>query len=97
LGLSRATQVFITEFGGNLNVPNLNYEQPAGASADNSVACFQGLNDGVVALRQAGFGIRGAFHWHGWLNGDSFSFFEADNKNGSTKVLKVLNECCAAR
>jgi hypothetical protein len=52
------------------------------------------MDDGVSALRLQGAGIKGAFHWHGWQNGDSFSFFEKANKNGSTKVLKVLVDCC---
>ena len=32
---------------------------------------------------------------HGWKNGDSYSFFETSNANGSTKVLKVLADCCS--
>ena len=51
--------------------------------------------DGNVVWRRQ-FGIKGAYHWHGWKNGDSFSFWEDSNKNGSTKVLKVLADCCTA-
>ena len=83
-------RVYITEFGGNLNAQNLNYEQPS--ATDNDVNCLQGLDDGLTALRKKGVGIKGAFHWHGWDNGDSFSFWLPANKNGSTKVLKILSD-----
>lgn len=54
------------------------------------------MDDAVQALRKRGVGIQGAYHWHGWLDGDSFSFFEPANKNGSTKVLRILKDCCAS-
>lgn len=86
-------RIFITEFGGGLNEANLNYEQPSKTSSN--VNCLQGMDDAVSALQSRGVGIKGAFHWHGWKNGDSFSFFEPANKNGSTKVLKILEDCCS--
>ena len=44
----------------------------------------------VAALRRSGAGIRGAVHWHGWDNGDSFDLFESTNENGRAKVLDIL-------
>ena len=83
-------RVYITEFGANLNKQNLDYEQPT--TTDNDVNCLQGLDDGLTSLRRAGVGIKGAFHWHGWNNADSFSFWPPPNKNGSAKVLKILED-----
>ena len=45
-------------------------------------------NDNVVL----GAGVKGAFHWHGWANGDSFGIWDKGNVNGSTKVLKILRD-----
>ena len=74
-------------------MPNRGYEGP---STDNNVNCLQGMDDAVQALRKKGKGIKGAFHWHGWMDGDSFSLFGAGNSNGRAKVLKVLEHCCGA-
>jgi hypothetical protein len=87
-GLSDRT--YITEFGGNLNVPNLNYEQPSTTS--NDVNCLQGIDEALTELRAAGVGVKGAFHWHGWANGDSFSFWDPRNVNGSAKILRILQD-----
>ena len=65
-------------------------------ATDNNVNCLQGMDDAVQALRKKGKGIKGAFHWHGWMDGDSFSLFGAGNSNGRAKVLKVLEHCCGA-
>lgn len=89
-GISNRT--YVTEFGATLNVANLDYEQPAAGSSD--VACLQGMQDAIDALKLSGPGILGAFHWHGWPNGDSFSLPEPANRNGSAKVLKILRQCC---
>ena len=87
-------RVYVTEFGGSLDSANQDYEQPT--TTDNSVNCLQGMDDAVQALRKKGKGIKGAFHWHGWMDGDSFSLFGAGNSNGRAKVLKVLEHCCGA-
>lgn len=86
-------RVLVTEFGGSLDAANTNYEEPT--TTDNNVNCLQGMDDAVKAFRERGAGIQGAYHWHGWLDGDSFSFFEPMNINGSTKVLRILKDCCA--
>eukprot|EP01043_Picozoa_sp_COSAG02_P002345 COSAG02_NODE_54_length_43941_cov_54.857990_21_plen_340_part_00 len=90
-GLPRqiSNRTFITEFGGNLGLSNVKYEQP---STSNDVNCFQGLDDALTALQQDGHGVAGAFHWHGWENGDSFSFWGEGNANGSAKVTKILKD-----
>lgn len=89
-----SSRVYVTEFGGALNVVNnLDYEEK---STDANVNALQGMNDAVVALRDAGHPIAGAFHWHGWNNRDSFDFWAKGNANGSTKVLRILKEANAA-
>ena len=90
-GLSNRT--YVTEFGSALNSPNKDYEQPT--TTDNNVCVLQGMDDAVRALRKKGEGVLGAFHWHGWENGDSFSFFNPGNANGSAGVHRVLQSCCA--
>ena len=89
LPLHISNRTFVTEFGGNLNVPNAKYEQP---SQSNDVNCFQGMDDAVAALKRQGVGVAGAFHWHGWDNGDSFSFWDPRNSNGRAKVTKILKD-----
>ena len=81
-------RVYVTEFGGTLNVANPGYSQP---STDNNVNCLQGMQSAVAALHRRGVGIRGAMHWHGWHNGDTFDFWEPTNKNGQEKVLEILS------
>jgi hypothetical protein len=56
------------------------------------VNCLQGLDDALTALKQQGLGVAGAFHWHGWDNGDAFSFWDKGNANGSAKVAKILKD-----
>merc|ERR1711908_57696 len=91
-----SSRTYITEFGGSLNLPNLNYEEPdSSASGGGDVNCLRGMNDAVVALRRKGSAIKGAFHWHGWNNGDSFDFWAPANRNGSTKVRKILSDAFA--
>jgi len=71
-------------------VANLDYEQPSTSS--NDVNCLQGMDEALTELKAAGVGVKGAFHWHGWANGDAFSFWGPGNVNGSAKVLKILQD-----
>ena len=87
-----ANRTYVTEFGGSLDSNNLDYEQPT--TTDNSVNVVQGMNDAVGVLRGMGQGILGAFHWHGWENGDSFSYFNPKNANGAAGIHRVLQSCC---
>merc|ERR1719174_2298517 len=69
-----ADRVFITEFGSDLSRPDYNKEDknPFDGGAVNSL---RGLEQGIKQLKAgAGGGVRGAYHWHGWDNGDSYSF-----------------------
>lgn len=85
-----STRTYITEFGASLNLPNLNYEEYDPSAAGGNVNCLRGMNDAVLELKQSGLAIRGAFHWHGWNNGDSFDAFDPANANGSAKVRRIL-------
>jgi hypothetical protein len=87
-----ANRTYVTEFGGSLDSPKLNYEQST--KTDNNVNIVQGMNDAVSTLRGRGQGILGAFHWHGWENGDSFSYFNPKNANGTAGIHRVLQSCC---
>jgi hypothetical protein len=91
-----STRTYITEFGADLNLPNHNYEQydPSGSSGE--VNCLRGLNDAVVELKNKGLGIKGAFHWHGRKNGDSYDIFAKANANGAAKVRKILFDAFSA-
>lgn len=85
-----SSRTYVTEYGADLSLANRDYEElePSGTGGD--VNCLQGMNDAVVALKSAGVGIKGAFHWHGWNNTDAFNFFGKANTNGSVKVRKIL-------
>lgn len=90
-----SSRVWITEFGGALNLDNPGYEQyePSGeGDAAANVNCLRGLHDGLLALKSAGAPVRGAFHWHGWHNEDSYDFWSSSNGNGATKVKQILHD-----
>jgi len=89
-GLS--TRVWITEFGGALNVANPDYShfEPSGVGGD--VNLFRGLHDALLALKGRGEPVRGAFHWHGWHNGDSYDFWEPKNANGASEVRNIMSD-----
>jgi len=93
-GLS--SRVWITEFGGNLNMPNVNYAEyePSGNGGD--VNCLRGIHDALLALRARGAAVKGLFHWHGWHNGDSYDFWDSGNVNGANKVRKIMADLSSA-
>jgi hypothetical protein len=85
---SLGRRTWITEFGADLTRSNTCYEtfddgtQPG--SAD--INALRGLDDALRALRASGHGIKGAFVWHGWNNGDSYDFWNAASAQGACKV-----------
>jgi hypothetical protein len=65
-----AHRVFVTEFGAHVKRHAEDYENSASSSHD--VQFFKGVHDGFAAVKP-----RGTFVWHGWNNGDAYSFWGA--------------------
>ena len=90
-GLGRRTHV--TEFGADLSGGH-SFEQyvatGVGSIAGN-VNCLRGLHDAVVALREAGDPVAGAFHWHGWHNGDEYDLWSPTNALGAASTAKIIS------
>lgn len=63
-------RVFITEFGANVKRQGEDYDDSRSASHD--VQFLKGMHDACGAVKP-----RGTFVWHGWNNGDSYSFWGA--------------------
>lgn len=95
---SYGPRTFITEFGANLTWANYGYNDPSGCydtyttagnpwSAD--VNCLRGLDDALRALKADGYGIRGAFCYHGWNNDDSYDYWNPAGANGACKEMEI--------
>lgn len=86
-----SSRTLITEFGASLSV-DVDYEkyQPSGWGASGDVNMLRGLDDAVTAFRNAGNGVLGAYHWHGWDNGDSYSFWGRGYRGRVQRVLRNL-------
>jgi hypothetical protein len=84
-------RVWVTEFGANLSEPNPCYDTYDGgtSSADQNINALRGLDDALRALRANGHGVKGAFAWHGWDNGDSYDFWLSSNSNGACKIHEI--------
>lgn len=84
-------RVWITEFGANLSEPNPCYDTYDGgtSAADQNINALRGLDDALRALRANGHGVKGAFAWHGWNNGDSYDFWLSSNSNGACKIQEI--------
>merc|ERR1712187_667529 len=92
-----SSKVSLTEFGASLAMPHANYEQYAPIRRDwhGDVNCLRGLHDALLAFKRQGKAVRGAFHWHGWHNGDSYDFWNRGNANGAAKVHQMLADLAA--
>ena len=64
----------------------------ANAVNPGDVNCLRGMHDAVCALRDEGAGIRGAFHWHGWNQGDTYDLWADRNGGGRAKVMRILRD-----
>jgi hypothetical protein len=64
----------------------------ANAVNPGDVNCLRGMHDAVCALRDEGGGIRGAFHWHGWNQGDTYDLWADRNGGGRAKVMRILRD-----
>ncbi|CAE7265442.1 unnamed protein product [Symbiodinium natans] len=79
-------RTLITEFGAGLDLSD---DQKAGREPSEDAQCLRGL---AAAVRQLP-SLQGAFHWHGWDNGDSYDFWGPGNQLGADLVLAVLDGC----
>jgi hypothetical protein len=84
-------KTWVTEFGANLGYNNTCYDTYDDGthywSAD--VNTLRGLDDALRALKADGHGVKGAFAWHGWNNGDSYDYWASINANGACKVREI--------
>lgn len=86
-----SSRVWVTEFGANLSENNNCYDtyDPGTSAADQNINAFRGLDDALRALKAAGKGVKGAFAWHGWNNGDTYDYWLASNSNGACKIREI--------
>ena len=80
--------VYITEFGSDLSRGDYGHEDPD-ASDGGAVNALRGLQVAIESLHSSGASLLGAYYWHGWANGDSYSFWGAKNSGGAHKVLEL--------
>lgn len=85
------SRVWVTEFGADLSQNNNCYDTyDSGTSeADQNINALRGLDDALRALRAAGQGVKGAFAWHGWNNGDTYDYWLSSNSNGACKIREI--------
>jgi hypothetical protein len=50
---------------------------------------MRGLDDCLSQLKKDGKPVLGVYPWHGYDNGDSYSFFGAKNENGRNKIVLI--------
>jgi len=84
-----STRVFITEFGGTLDL-NYTYVPNGSPPTDANIMKLRALQQGLLELKLSGAAIMGAYHWHGWHNSDTFDFWECANANGATMISQIL-------
>jgi hypothetical protein len=84
-------KAWVTEFGANLGYNNSCYDTYDDGSHYWSfdVNSLRGLDDALRALKAGGHGVKGAFNWHGWNNGDSYDYWASINTNGACKVREI--------
>ena len=82
-------RTFVTEAGAALDKDNKDYEQYDASGHDGDVNSLRGLDDCLSALHDGGAPVLGVYPWHGYDNGDSYSFFGAKNGNGRAKMQRI--------
>ncbi|HZV34957.1 MAG TPA: hypothetical protein VFB72_10325, partial [Verrucomicrobiae bacterium] len=96
---SLGPRTFVTEFGAALDENLYGYSDPSGCYdtyTDDThpwsanVNCLRGLDDALRALKAAGHGVKGAFFWHGWNDGDSYDYWNSNNSYGACKVHEII-------
>lgn len=79
--------VYITEFGMRLDFDSQGQTSSPHPNLDAFV--LDGLRDAMHVLQKRGRPILGTYHWHGWDNGDTYSYWKASNRLGATRVREV--------
>lgn len=74
--------IYITEFGANLGLGDV-YETDV--DANSNTAALAGLHDALLVLKQPVL----TYHWHGWDNGDRYSFWGDKNQFGAQKIRDI--------
>lgn len=84
-------RTWVTEFGANLSGNNTCYDTYDGGDTaiDQNINTLRGLDDALRALKANGHGVKGAFAFHGWNNGDSYDYWLASNHNGACKIREI--------
>lgn len=82
-----ANEIVITEFGASLR--DENYES---SPRTGQVSLLDGMRNAIKRLRARSSNISGTYHWHGWDNGDAYSFWAQKNANGANAVRTLQNE-----
>ncbi|MDB6022148.1 MAG: symbB, partial [Pedosphaera sp.] len=90
-------KTWVTEFGANLGwtsaygYPNSCYDVyvDGNQSCSADVNCLRGLDDALRALRAGGHGVKGAFAYHGWNNGDTYDYWASWNSCGACKIREI--------
>ena len=79
--------IYITEFGTRLDFDATGKTSSPDPNLDAYV--LDGLRDAMKVLRSQNRPIVGTYHWHGWDNGDSYSYWESSNRLGAKRVRQV--------
>lgn len=79
--------VYVTEFGTRLDFNTQG--QTSSPNPDLDAFVLDGFRDAMTRLRSKGQPIVGTYHWHGWDNGDSYSYWKASNRFGAERVRQL--------
>ncbi|SMP46307.1 hypothetical protein SAMN06265222_102102 [Neorhodopirellula lusitana] len=76
-------KIVVTEFGADLKRfhPRRRSRRP-----DKDVAALDGLEDALTKVIKNGQHIEETYHWHGWDNNDSYSFWGEGNRFGAEQI-----------
>ncbi|TWU45591.1 hypothetical protein Q31b_07660 [Novipirellula aureliae] len=84
-----SNDIYITEFGAALNRGDV---YNASSTRNGNVLALQGLQDALRNLKKRGQHVKETYHWHGWDNGDSYSFWDKDNHFGAEKIRQIQED-----
>ncbi|KAA1260768.1 Cellulase (glycosyl hydrolase family 5) [Rubripirellula obstinata] len=82
-----SNDIYITEFGTRLDFDKGGRTPPENSSQDHDA--LVGLREAINFLKGEGRPIKGAYHWHGWDNGDTYSYWDQANRLGALKIREI--------